>query len=943
MRTLLLTLACWLLLAGGTANAAIVSVTRADDPDPGACQPTDCSLREAIAAAQPDDTVLLMGDGQHTVVHKVTRGELPITKPLTLQGGGSSATGIDGLDNAGQRMVKVTSPGVRFADLTFQNAFQQSDEVPNQGGTPTLSHNGGGAIFSDGGQLMLDRVVFESNANVLIGGAVSSRNGTLTVTDSDFHAGRSSYGSAIFLRNTTATVERSTVRDGNNSRGAIFLESGSLALTNSTVTGNGQPSAAGGGVVNGGGTLTLLNDTLANNLRGSLMTYNNGAAVTNASNTLIGEGFGEACVISGVIGSPAETGVAITHDNGSNLAADASCGLTATSSHANALLRLAPIADNGGRTQTMALLWGNQAIDAGSGCPPDDQRAVQRQGTCDVGAFEAELNGVPAITTLAPPTQIEAYQATVAAQLDLIGEAGALRIDLGTSPNDLSLYTMIGVGRIAAPTQRSVELPGLSPDTTYYYQAIAFNATGAAVGETRSFTTGPAPPETYGAEVFDVTDTTASITAMVAPNGHPTTYVVKWTSANDSGQIGPFDAGSTDPVEVTKELTGLKPDTTYQVDVIATNVGGSSGLSSGPQELTTKRQLVARAGSTVTLKDTRAGCATSAFVNWGDETRDESATPVCDTDLMTLTATHTYPRAGRYHVLITYDSGETGDAWAQIAPVLATLSVTPVGPGRVTGAGIDCGEDCSETGDGTITLTATPEAGAVFDGWEGDCSGTGACTVSLDGDRSVTARFSTPQPQPQTSPTPTAPAPTPTPTATPTPEPPVPGKTVGVEPSGTVLVKLKGSKKFVPLKPGSLPLGAQIDATKGRVTITSIPRPGAALETATFYGGIFTIAQSGGITTLKLTGPAPSCGKARAAAGKKVKARRLWGDGKGHFRTAGRYAAATVRGTRWLVEDNCSGTLTRVVSGVVSVRDTVRGKTIVVRAGKRYLAKPRRR
>jgi hypothetical protein len=49
--------------------------------------------------------------------------------------------------------------------------------------------------------------------------------------------------------------------------------------------------------------------------------------------------------------------------------------------------------------------------------------------------------------------------------------------------------------------------------------------------------------------------------------------------------------------------------------------------------------------------------------------------------------------------------------------------------------------------------------------------------------------------------------------------------------------------------------------------------------------------------------------------------RRLWGDGYGRFRTAGRYSAATVRGTRWLVEDRCDGTVTRVKRGQVAVED----------------------
>ena len=72
------------------------------------------------------------------------------------------------------------------------------------------------------------------------------------------------------------------------------------------------------------------------------------------------------------------------------------------------------------------------------------------------------------------------------------------------------------------------------------------------------------------------------------------------------------------------------------------------------------------------------------------------------------------------------------------------------------------------------------------------------------------------------------------------------------------------------------------------------------------------------------------------------KIRHLWGSGHGSFRTKGTYSAATVRGTKWLVQDSCAGTLTRVAQGVVSVRDTVRRKTITLRAGKHYLARPRR-
>jgi hypothetical protein len=69
---------------------------------------------------------------------------------------------------------------------------------------------------------------------------------------------------------------------------------------------------------------------------------------------------------------------------------------------------------------------------------------------------------------------------------------------------------------------------------------------------------------------------------------------------------------------------------------------------------------------------------------------------------------------------------------------------------------------------------------------------------------------------------------------------------------------------------------------------------------------------------------------------------KLWGSGKGKFRTNGKYSAATVRGTIWLVEDRCDGTLTKVARGVVSVRDIKRKKTVKVKAGHSYLARAQR-
>ena len=66
-----------------------------------------------------------------------------------------------------------------------------------------------------------------------------------------------------------------------------------------------------------------------------------------------------------------------------------------------------------------------------------------------------------------------------------------------------------------------------------------------------------------------------------------------------------------------------------------------------------------------------------------------------------------------------------------------TLAVAKKGPGEgtVTGTGINCGTDCSETygGTTTMTLTGSSASGSTFVGWSGGgCIGTGTCTVTID-------------------------------------------------------------------------------------------------------------------------------------------------------------------------------------------------------------------
>ena len=88
---------------------------------------------------------------------------------------------------------------------------------------------------------------------------------------------------------------------------------------------------------------------------------------------------------------------------------------------------------------------------------------------------------------------------------------------------------------------------------------------------------------------------------------------------------------------------------------------------------------------------------------------------------------------------------------------------------------------------------------------------------------------------------------------------------------------------------------------------------------------------------------APQKGARSAAVNKKKGPKavlgQLWGSGKGKFRTSGKYSSATVRGTIWLVQDRCEGTLTKVSRGTVQVADFQRHTTVSVKAGHSYLAR----
>jgi hypothetical protein len=173
--------------------------------------------------------------------------------------------------------------------------------------------------------------------------------------------------------------------------------------------------------------------------------------------------------------------------------------------------------------------------------------------------------------------------------------------------------------------------------------------------------------------------------------------------------------------------------------------------------------------------------------------------------------------------------------------------------------------------------------------------------------------------------------------------------------SGTVIVTPPNRLSFtLGAQDRNIPIGSLIDTAHGRVDLRSAPPPAAGggtaratVEDAQFYDGSFRVTQSPAVPVAQIRlagGDIRTC----SAPGGQLTPRRalphrvlrlLNASGPGRFETVGRFAAATVRGTVWLTEDYCDGTLVRVRAGVVSVEDLVTHATVTVGAGHSFFAR----
>jgi hypothetical protein len=378
-RTLLLlsTMALMLLLVAGVAHAAPFTVDRNDDPDPTtakACTdaPADCSLRGAIVAANAaaDADAITVPAGTYTLTRAsasgdASTGDLDITDELTITGAGARATIVAG------------GPAP-YDDRIFANYSGAKTTITG------LTITGGNAGVYNEGDLTLERVaVTGNNTTEGVGGGIYSNKGTLNLTDSTVSG------------NSAMAV------------GGVAQIGGTVNITNTTISGNKGTRI--GGVVSadndGNTTMNILNLTIANNeserLGGGIVTQL-GAAVL-VKNTIVAGNSIDNC-------NAAQYG-GIIYSQGNNISSDDSCDFTKLTDKQNTNPLLGPLQNNGGPTDTHALLPGSPAVDAANAkaCPDRDQRGVVRKdgdknGTvvCDIGAFERNDLSPPKVNITSP-------------------------------------------------------------------------------------------------------------------------------------------------------------------------------------------------------------------------------------------------------------------------------------------------------------------------------------------------------------------------------------------------------------------------------------------------------------------------------------------------------------------------------------------------------------
>ena len=366
---------------------------------------TPCkTIGRAISLAASGDTV--------TVAAATYPENLTINIIVKVIGSGASTTIIDGGGVGTVVTISNTTAHVTLSGLTIRNGKATSGGGIHNSGTLALTNS---TVSGNWAPIPCVRLfmVCISRGTALGGGIYNS--GALIISNSIIsgnHAGSycnanpcSAVGGGIYNHGTSMMINNSTLTANSAGTacstsiscqvgvgGAFYTFGGTVTLNNSTVSGSsayrcsGVCGGTGGAIVNGSGNLAMNNGTVSGNSAGGIV---NGGTAT-LQNSIVANNSGSNC--GGTITS-----------HGYNLSSDGTCNFNHAGDLDNHDPMLGPLQNNGGPTQTMALLPGSPAIDAGnpSGCTDGqghllttDQRGQPRPDKedkigCDMGAFES--------------------------------------------------------------------------------------------------------------------------------------------------------------------------------------------------------------------------------------------------------------------------------------------------------------------------------------------------------------------------------------------------------------------------------------------------------------------------------------------------------------------------------------------------------------------------
>ena len=399
------------LLSSIPATVGAIDVTRFDDPP--LTDTSGVSLRQAVilANATPGSNLITLQAGTYRLTLRgddatAEAGDLDITGSVMIHGDPAGETVIDARKAKDRAFEVLPGGGLTLFNVTVQGGNTSGD---------------GGAVFS-AGMLSIESSTFTKNKAHVSGGAIASEGGTATLFDVvvtknkavtndggglEFDVG----GSAMLMRVTVShnkagdtgggidtdngvdvTLDGCTVSN-NKSRhegGGLDPSAGTLTISNSTISGN--KSAKGGGIqLEDSGVVILHNDTIAfNKAKEGAGLWTEAGSSTTLDDTIVAKNKPFDC-FGGLVSNGSNL---IGRSDGCTITGDTTGNIVGGPKPAKPVdPKLGPLADNGGTTQTHALLPGSPAIDAVVGtCPPpsSDQRSMPRTGTCDIGAFEVQ-------------------------------------------------------------------------------------------------------------------------------------------------------------------------------------------------------------------------------------------------------------------------------------------------------------------------------------------------------------------------------------------------------------------------------------------------------------------------------------------------------------------------------------------------------------------------